>query len=214
MGHDQHGPAYPEPPRYSCPVCGWDAKAYLRCNHPGCPDGRDRCHPHSRSRIEPGDPWLDHAIGPRRVNYPLRITVVAVLAAVFWLFWPVRAPAMNHGFNPDAPLTKWMESKIRPDSPPNPCCGKADAYPVARYQRNSDHTWTVWLADGSALKYPDGTTRDYFDMSTPIIVPDNKVNAPDDDLDNPTDVGWVFMRVASPTEVGAVYCLIVHPEGN
>jgi hypothetical protein len=135
------------------------------------------------------------------------VAVAIVLACLFWLFTVKPAPAMNHGFNPDAPLAKWFESKLRPDVH-SPCCGKGDAYPVARVKRNADHTWTVWLEDGSAIEYPDGTHRDYVDKNVPIIVPDNKVNPPDDDLDNPTDVGWIFMKSSM------IYCLIVHSEGN
>lgn len=84
MGMDEHGPAYPEPTphndwdhisreknalrdvppgmpeppksRYRCPVCDWDETAYLRCNHPGCPDGRDRAHPNARTPWLPGEP--------------------------------------------------------------------------------------------------------------------------------------------------------------
>lgn len=46
---------------YACPVCGHGETAYLRCNHPGCPDGRDPLHPNNlrgqahRERIEKGE---------------------------------------------------------------------------------------------------------------------------------------------------------------
>lgn len=184
MGNDEHGPAYPEPF-----------------------DDRDQ------RRFD----TLRETYALSKRTPPIAAMLVGWAVAValsVWALWPHAAPAMNHGFNPDAPLTKWFESKIRPDSPPNSCCGKGDAYPVERYQNNGDHTYTIWLADGSAILYPDGTRRDYFDKATPIIVPDNKVNPPDDDLDNPTDVSWVFMRVSTSTDVGTVYCLILHPEGN
>jgi len=90
MGHDEHGPAYPEPP-YTCPVCGWDATGYLRCNHPGCPDGRDRGHSDRRyfpvPREEPGDPHLDHAIGPRmRPDYLGLAVAVAIIFGLYWVF--------------------------------------------------------------------------------------------------------------------------------
>ena len=141
------------------------------------------------------------------------IMVVFVVGALLWLF-STPAPAMNHGFNPDDKTVQWMERKMRPDQPEQSCCGAGDGYPVARYKKNDDHTWTVWLADGSALKYPDGTVRTYFDMSIPITVPDNKVNKSDDDIDNPTDVGWIFMRANGSSDPGAIYCLIIHDEGN
>jgi hypothetical protein len=125
-----------------------------------------------------------------------------------------QARAMDHGFNPNDPTVRWFQSKMRPDEPSLSCCGKGEAYPVARYQENPNHSYTVWLADGSALKYPDGATRAYFDMATPITVPKNKVNDPIDDLDNPTDVSWVFMTVSTPTDVRSMFCFIRHPEGN
>lgn len=38
---DQHGHDVPE--RYECPVCfSPDPNRYMRCDHPGCTDGRDR----------------------------------------------------------------------------------------------------------------------------------------------------------------------------
>ena len=137
-----------------------------------------------------------------------------VLACMFWLF-TTPAPAMDHGFNPTNPTVKWFERKMVPNiSFPQSCCGKGDAYPVERVRRNTNHTWSVWLADGSEVKYPDGTHRAYFDKNIEIVVPDINVNPPDDDLDNPTDVGWIFMRVSTPAQPGAIYCVIIHPEGN
>lgn len=32
---------YPAKSIYECPVCGAGKTAYLTCNHPACPDGRD-----------------------------------------------------------------------------------------------------------------------------------------------------------------------------
>lgn len=136
------------------------------------------------------------------------------IALLLYLIWPHAAPAMDHGFDPSNTTVQWFEALQRPDTPGS-CCGKADAYPVGRYELHPElHEVWAWLEDGSAIKYPDGTVRVYFDMSTKIIVPDNKVNKSADDLDNPTDVSWIFMRVSSPTEVGNVYCLILHPSGS
>jgi hypothetical protein len=179
MGHDEHGPAYPEP--HYDPMTGWSWKKPAR-------------------------------------NYIAKMFVIffvgLALACLIWLF-TTPAPAMDHGFNPTNPTVKWFERKMVPNITfAQSCCGKADAYPVERVRRNTDQTWSVWLADGSEVKYPDGSRRAYFDKSVEIVVPDSKVNPPDDDLDNPTDVGWIFMRVSTPAQPGAIFCLIIHPEGN
>jgi hypothetical protein len=211
MGNDEHGPAYPEP--YRCPTCGdGDPHWYIICNHPMCPDGRDQGPQMRYDNVhyltpspgaEPSSSVWDKMLG---AGY-----AALILSALLWVLWPHPAPAMNHGFDPSAPATKWFEGLERPDQPPNSCCGKADAYPVDRYQKNSDHTYTVWIADGSPIKYPDGTTRDPWDINVPIIVPDNKVNKEDDDLDNPTDHSWLFFRASTPTDVGTIYCFVRHP---
>lgn len=146
-----------------------------------------------------------------RINYWIALGLGAVL--VLALSPP--SHGMNHGFDPDAPATKWFEKLQRPDSIPNSCCGKGDAYPVDRYERiNARGDYRVWIADGSAIKYPDGTTRDPWDTSVPIEVPFNKVNKEDDDLDNPTEHSWLFFRASTPTDVGTVYCFIRHPNGS
>ena len=120
--------------------------------------------------------------------------------------------AMNHGFNPDLPATKWFESKMRPDYPGS-CCGKGDAYAVSAYWDNHDHTWTAVIGDGSAKMFPDGTTRAPIADGTQIIVPETKVNQIEDDLDNPTDSSWIFGNV-SGGEMFTIYCLIRHPQGQ
>lgn len=194
---------------YLCPTCGVsDPDCYIRCNHPMCPDGRD----HGLQRTYPSAParggfWQSALL--------FGVGLVLVIGFIFCLLL-IAAPAsaMNHGFDPSAPAVKWFEKLERPDSRPNSCCGKADAYPVDRYQKNSDHTFTVWVADGSALKYPDGTTRDEWDTSVPIIVPDTKVNDESDDLDNPTEHGWLFFRPSTKRDVGTIYCFIRHPNGS
>jgi hypothetical protein len=211
VGNDEHGPAYPEP--YRCPTCGdGDTHSYITCNHPMCPEGRDQSPPSSvwddpawQEKSSPGSVW-GSLLGA--------VYAALIIGGLLFVLWPYPAPAMNHGFDPSAPATKWFESLERPDQSPNSCCGKADAYPVDRYQKNSDHTYTVWIADGRPIKYPDGTTRDPWDITVPISVPDNKVNKEDDDLDNPTDHSWLFFRASTPTDVGTIYCFIRHPNGN
>jgi hypothetical protein len=124
------------------------------------------------------------------------------------------APAwsMDHGFDPNSPTTKWMERQMIPNLDyPQSCCGKGDAYPVDRYQKEPNGDYTVWIADGRAITFPDGQTRAPWDESVPVTVPARRVNKEDDDLDNPTDHGWVFMRVSTPSQPGAVFCFIRHP---
>lgn len=96
MGSDEHGPAYPEPPRkpYRCPICRGDANRYSSCDYPGCYDGRDSGHPYAkylaslRPREEPGDPHLDHAIGPR--TSPDYLGLVITMAILFGLYWVLK----------------------------------------------------------------------------------------------------------------------------
>jgi len=205
MGSDEHGPAYPEAPRYRCGVCCIsDRDQYLVCDHPMCPDGRDQA---CRLEARPSQ------ARPRRPEAARTLVGWAIFIAFgLWLFWPHKAPAMDHGFDPNAPTTKWFESLPRPNFPGS-CCGKGDAYPVESYWPNPDGTWTAKIGDGSAKKYPDGTRRDPIADGTEIIVPKEVVNRAEDDLDNPTDVSWIFMTVHSG-EVGMIYCLIRHPSGG
>jgi len=241
MGHDEHGPAYPEPPKdsvpvllscgeyrisreayehygadmlealnsppYRCPICRGDSWRYVKCEYPCCPDGRDRGHPHAALR-ETYD-------GPAPSKHPVARVLFGcalVIALVMYMMWPRSAPAMDHGFNPNNATVKWMESLPRPNTPGS-CCGKGDGYPVEDYWPNPDGSWTAKIGDGSAMKYPDGTTREYIANGTEVIVPRELVNPWEDDLGNPTDVSWLFMTVHA-AEVGTIYCLIRHPQGG
>jgi hypothetical protein len=266
MGHDEHGPAYPEPPDeveaggvvHGVSQHGWaagdEAEAKVRAEAPKLEQSQQpHQQPHDDSifaklsggeySVDGGETWhtgsphdaimaaIDHHRKPKTfmdgfkrgyargrpwpewVRQMLVAAITALIVSVSMVTCH-QARAMDHGFNPNNPTVRWFQSKMRPDQPSLSCCGKGEAYPVARYQENPDHTYTAWLADGSALKYPDGTTRDYFDMATPITVPKDKVNDLRDDLDNPTDVSWVFMTVSTSTEVRSMFCFIRHPEGN
>jgi len=137
------------------------------------------------------------------------------------------APAMDHGFDPNSPKTKWMEKQIRPDSPPNSCCGVADSYLVDRYelikQNGFDYDanaeaqkgdYKVWIANGDEIEYPDGSKRQKWDIHIPLIVPANKINPMDDDLDNPFDYSVLFFRPTNDHIPGTFYCFIRHPQGN
>ncbi len=221
MGNDEHGPAYPDhdPANvkpfhdhirrvsgYRCPICGGNQDRYLECEYPGCPDGRDQ------SRLRPA-----HWFGPdlSKPTPPRGIALMGWAVAIalgLWAFWPRPAPALDHGFNPNNATVKWMESLQRPNEPGS-CCGKGDGYPVSDYWDNGDGTWTAVIGDGSAMVYPDGTSRHYVTTGEHIIVPRDLVNHIEDDLDNPTDTSWIFMTVYD-SGIGTLYCLIRHPSGN
>lgn len=133
--------------------------------------------------------------------------------------------AMDHGFNPNSATTKWFESLKIPPKNEVSCCGKADAYPVERYERLSNGDYRVWIAPDNGITFPDGTVRPPWDSTIPIIVPKERVNEEKDDLDNPTDFSWLFFvpeRVypadgSEPkpaTKVSVIYCFIRHPQGT
>lgn len=161
------------------------------------------------------EPDNSNPVPPKYVGLPTAQALVlwaVVIACLLWLFM-TPAPAMDHGFDPNSATTKWFEQLKVPPEGIAACCGKADAYPVSEYWKNPDGTWTARIKDGRAIKYPDGTVRAYIATGTEVIVPAESVNDLTDDLDNPTDTSWIFMRV-SEAQVSKVFCLVRHPEGN
>lgn len=129
--------------------------------------------------------------------------------------------AMNHGFDPDAPATKWFETLMIPPGYAVSCCGKADAYPVDVYERLPNGDMLVTVADGSAKQFPDGSRRQPWDESVKITVPKELVNRIEDQANNPTDHGWLFFvprqsaehDAPAATEVSVIYCFIPQPKG-
>lgn len=89
MGYDEHGPAYPEPP-YRCPICNGNENRYMVCEYPGCPDGRDAGHPHSRHfdramiRVTPVP---DRDTTPSRARILLG-WIFAIAMFFVWMLWP------------------------------------------------------------------------------------------------------------------------------
>lgn len=69
---------------YRCPVCGEpDEHAYLRCYHPGCPDGRDQGRSPFQSYHPMERPPVSHRVR--------RITYTAIVAALLLLLsWWIR----------------------------------------------------------------------------------------------------------------------------
>lgn len=133
------------------------------------------------------------------------------------------AYALNHGF-PSSATTKWFESQKMPPDEVVSCCGKADAYPVDDYEKLPNGDYKVWIVDGSAIQYPDGSRRVPWDTKIPVIVPAGRVNKLEDDLDNPTDHGWLFFKpiihlgadgteMEPSTDFVDIYCFVRHPNG-
>lgn len=90
MGNDEHGAAYPEPPRYHCPTCGSsDRDRFIRCYHPMCPDGRDQRRfdrlreTYDEPTYKPSAAW--------RVTAKIINVLVAVMLAVALVDWIFRA---------------------------------------------------------------------------------------------------------------------------
>ena len=146
-----------------------------------------------------------------------------ILGTLFWLFTPHPAPAFDHGFDPLAPTTLWMQSLERPDNRPAPCCGMADAYQADTYRRHWNGSYTVTITDGSAVEFPDGSHRPPLADGTVIEVPANHVNPPTEQAGNPTGHAWLFISVygivgedgvESQTTPGTIYCFVPLPEGS
>lgn len=149
---------------------------------------------------------------------------IARIVALTLAVYSTPALAMNHGFDPDAPATKWFEKLKIPPKEEVGCCGLADAYPVDRYERLPNGDYRAWIADGSARLYPDGTRRAPWDESVPLIIPSERINKEIDDLDNPTDHSWLFFVPVEKLDAdghqlpadkpSTFYCFIRHPQGS
>jgi hypothetical protein len=204
---------------YTCPICRThDRTRYARCDAPNCPDGRDQYWwqpaPDGGTQGHDGCLWLFASM--------IGIGVLVLVVALTLLF--SRPAHAAKGFDPNTDkMAAWMEKLMRPDfpyEPPKsvwPCCGKADAYPVSSYFVNPDGSYSVVIADGSSRVYPDGTIRPEIRTGRTVIVPSGKVNDLTDDLDNPTDFSWVFLRMYEYESADGgymVYCFIRHPQGN
>ena len=137
-----------------------------------------------------------------------RVILLGVILAGM-LITPARA--FDHGFDPASPVTRWFDALIRPDFPGSHCCGKSDAYAVEIIKDGgSSSNWTARVTDGSAIVFPDGTSRDPIANGTIIEVQPEKVTKPSQD--NPTKTAWVFMYVKRGN-MEMVYCLVPMPPG-
>jgi hypothetical protein len=119
------------------------------------------------------------------------------------------AVALDHGFDPNDPVTQWFETLMMPDIPGARCCGAADAYKVEILEEGewdgNGPDWVVSIKDGSAIKFPDGKSRAEVPNGLIIHVPAYKVTKPKQS--NPTHNAWIFMSV-NDGHVGAIFCLV------
>ncbi len=217
MGMDEHGPAYPEPPKvYRCPICRGDENRFMTCEYPGCPDGIYQPH---RFRSYPNAGPMPHRTSAEKARG--LVGWGCFIALLLYLMWPKTAPAMDHGFDPFAPTAKWMHELIQPANPPGSCCGVADSYQADTYQRFPDGSYDVIITDGSAIEFPDGTKRTPLKNGTRLRVPADHVNPPKEQAGNPTGHAWIFLSVygisidgQQTTQPGTIYCFVPLPEGS
>jgi hypothetical protein len=124
------------------------------------------------------------------------------------------ASAFDHGFDPSDPVVQWFEHLRRPDVDEDylgvvSCCGKGDAYAVDVVEDGgADREWAVKITDGSAIEFPDGTTRQPLPDGTVSRFPGSKVIKPNQG--NPTKHAWVFISVWSG-QVHEVWCFVPLP---
>lgn len=144
------------------------------------------------------------------LRYFVNFVVVLLFVTVICI---IRAYSMDHGFDPNSPVTEWFESKKLPPVYATSCCGKGDAYVVDDYWPNPDGSYTAVIADGSAIEYPDGTRRRVIKNGTHVHVPKDSVNREEDDLDNPINHSVIWLYVNDDGEPGTVWCFIRHPKG-
>ncbi len=84
------------------------------------------------------------------------------------------ASAFDHGFDPSDSVVQWFEHLRRPDIDEDylgvvSCCGKGDAYPVDVVEDGgADREWAVRIIDGSAIEFPDGSTRPFVPDGTVV----------------------------------------------
>jgi hypothetical protein len=115
----------------------------------------------------------------------------------------------NKGFDIEHDeVAKWMKGLIRPDNPPNSCCGKGDAYEVEILKDGGDDAeWVAKITHGEARKYPDNTTRPPLPNGTLFHVQPQRVVKLN--KGNPTKTAWLFTYVGLRTVT--VYCLVPLP---
>lgn len=149
--------------------------------------------------------------------------IVFIGAIIFALIRP--AGAMDHGFDPLAPTTKWIETLQQPPNRPSSCCGIAEAYQADTYRRNPDGSYDIVITEGTAIEYPDGSHRTPLKNGTKLHIDADRVNNEIEQSGNPTGHAWVFLSVygivdnsgaetETTTTPGTIYCFVPLPDGS
>jgi len=191
---------------YECGMCGTrDKNLFTRCQNPGCPDGHDQ-----PGRFPSYEPEVQ-SYTEQDVVFWRRAAIIMVFAFIMVSVFSCVARAENHGFDLTKPIPQWFESVRMPDTHIS-CCGLGDAYEADVWTKNPDGSYEVTITDGSAVAYPDGSTRAFIPNGTVVHVPMSKVNPPKDG--NPTGHGVIFMLVSAGKIVNGPFCFILPPFGS
>jgi hypothetical protein len=124
--------------------------------------------------------------------------------------------ARDHGFDPTSPVTQFFEQLKRPYCPPGivcSCCGKADAYPVVIDQEatidGEAADGVARVTDGSAIVYPDGTSRSFIPDGTIFHFTGRDVTRATQG--NPTRTAWAFLGLDAQGHISIVWCVVPLP---
>jgi len=144
--------------------------------------------------------------------------IAAVRAWIFWTplliiaAWTLLRPAhaFDHGFDLSDPVVQWFDGLRRPDAPPDQnwrCCGKGDAYPIEiDAMPGADSNGVAHITDGSALSFPDGTTREPIENGAVFHFAPSQVTKPSQG--NPTATAWAFLIATPDRRIAYVWCVV------
>ncbi len=130
---------------------------------------------------------------------------------------PRAAHAFDHDFDPASPVTQFFDQLERPYCAPGieicSCCGKADAYPVVIDQEatidGTEPDGTAHVIDGSAIVYPDGTSRSFIPGGTVFHFTGRDVTKLEQG--NPTRTAWAFLALGQTGTIAIVWCVVPLP---
>jgi hypothetical protein len=129
------------------------------------------------------------------------------------------AHARDHGFDPTSPVTQFFDQLKRPYCAPGidvcSCCGKADAYPIVIDQEatidGEAPDGIARVLDGSAIVYPDGTSRSFIPDGTAFHFTGRDVTKLKQG--NPTHTAWGFLGTGPDGRISIVWCVVPLPPG-
>lgn len=171
---------------------------------------------------------------PQRHRTRNRLLVLIMWLSIFgMIFGLVRgcdvAHALDHGWDKNSPVAKWVDHLKRPDGRPGTqpysCCGKGDMYQADIYSHNGED-WEAVITDGGRIEFPDGSVRTAVPNGTVLKFKSDKVNPPADG--NPTGHAQIFLSVPSMIDEGGydvtppaglnpggitVWCFVPLPDG-